>query len=380
MPPPPDTPTAGLKTMRRVDPNLLWPAALIGGLVPLLAAIDPALRYDHIVPSQDPWSQWPLTPGITLGTLAIVWLYIAGQRPSPVSPNDRLGALRHLAFFGGVAAVFLALQSPIEPISDRIFIVHQVEHMLLRTVGPMLLMLATPQAALLRGLPAWVRRYVLTPLLASRPVRVLGVFGHPAVATALLIVTSYFWMIPGYHDLAILDEPVHELWHTTLLLSGLIFFWRIFDPRPYPLGASMTARIFMLGLAAIGNILLGSYLSFKSQPLYYAYDELGRLWAIDPLIDERFGGLTMWIPGSMMFAAAALLMVYRQARQEDSATTRSDRSSKTATTAEALSRPWPANRRLAIGLLGGAATILIITFATAMIYHYSARHPGLAAF
>jgi putative membrane protein len=183
-------------------------------------------------------------------------------------------------------------------------------------------------------------------------------------------------MIPRYHDLAILDEPVHYLWHTTLLLSGLIFFWRIFDPRPYPLGASITARIFMFGFAAIGNILLGSYLSFKHQVLYHAYDEVGRLWAIDPATDERFGGLTMWIPGSMMFAAAAMLMVYRQARQEDLATTRPHTSSTIAmTSTEALSRPRPTNRELAIGLAGGAVTILVITFATVMIYHYSTQHP-----
>jgi putative membrane protein len=342
--------------MQRVDPSLLWPAALVGGFVLLLAAVDPALRHGHIVSSHDPWSEWPLTPGITLGTLAITWLYIAGQRPARVSPNDRPGAARHLTFFGGVAAVFLALQSPIEPISDRLFIVHQVEHMLLRTVGPMLLMLAMPQAALVRGLPAWARRHVLPPLLGSRPVRVLGVLGHPTVATALFVGTTYFWMIPRYHDLAILDEPVHYLWHTTLLVSGLIFFWRIFDPRPYPLGASMTARVFMFGLAAIGNILLGSYLSFKHQVLYHAYDEVGRLWAIDPATDERFGGLTMWIPGSMMFAAAAMLMVYRQARQEDLATTRPHTSSTIAmTSTAALSRPRPTNRALAIGLAGGCS-------------------------
>jgi putative membrane protein len=137
----------------------------------------------------------------------------------------------------------------------------------------------------------------------------------------------------------------------------------------------------MLGLAAIGNILLGSYLSFKNQLLYHAYDEMGRLWAIDPVIDERFGGLTMWIPGSMMFAGAGLLMVYRQARQEDRAMTRPRISGNIALrSSDALLRPRPTNRGLAIRLLCGAATILIITFVTAMIYHYSARLPVLAAF
>ncbi|MBO0739144.1 MAG: cytochrome c oxidase assembly protein, partial [Alphaproteobacteria bacterium] len=360
----------------RAVPDLWWPAALISALVALLAAIDPVLHYGRVISSHDPWSQWPLTPGITLPTLAVLWLYIAGQRTSPVLPNQPSGAFRHLAFFGGVAAVFLALQSPIEEISDHIFIVHQVEHMLLRTVGPMLLMLAMPQAALVRGLPNWVRRRVLTPLLVSRPVRVLGVFGHPAVATILFIGTTYFWMIPRFHDLAILNEPVHYLWHTTLLLSGLIFFWRIFDPRPYPIGASIPLRIFMFGLATIGNIVLGSYLSFKHQVLYSAYGDMGRLWAIRPATDERFGGLTMWIPGSMMFAAAAMLMVYRQARQEDRTAARSRIDGRIAAKSTgSLTQPRPANCRLAMGLLGGAVTILVITFVTAMIYHFSTRHP-----
>jgi hypothetical protein len=54
-----------------------------------------------------------------------------------------------------------------------------------------------------------------------------------AAATLLFIGTTYFWMVPRYHDVAILDEPIHYLWHATLLLSGLVFFWRVLDPRPY---------------------------------------------------------------------------------------------------------------------------------------------------
>lgn len=362
--------------MRRVEPGVLWAAAAIGALLPLLAAIDPALHYSHILAGRDPLSRWPLTPGITLGALAAAWLYIAGQRVAPLMQNNRGRTFRHLAFFGGIAAVFLALQSPIEPVSDHLFIAHQVEHMLLRTVGPMLLMLAMPQAALLRGLPNWARRRVVTPLLASRPVRALGVFGHPAVATVLFIGTTYFWMIPRYHDVAILDEPVHYVWHTTLLLSGLIFFWRIFDPRPAPLGASIPARLYMFGFAAIGNILLGAYLSlFKHSVLYRAYDEVGRLWSIDPLVDERFGGLTMWIPGCMMFAAAAMLMVYRRGLHEDQTAGRR-RNEAVATASETRARQRQQNRKLALGIVGFAATVLAITFAVAILYHYATRHGG----
>ena len=366
--------------MRRVDPSVLWPAVLITGLMPLMAAIEPVLRYDHVVSGLDPWSVWPLTPGIVLVTLLAGWLYIAGQRHLVDAGNDRRGMMRHFAFFGGLAALFLALQSPIERISDHLFIVHQVEHMLLRTVAPMLLVLSAPQAALLRGLPHWARRHVVAPLLGSRTFHALGALGHPAAATALFIGTTYFWMIPRYHDLAILDEPVHYLWHTTLLLSGLIFFWRLLDPRPYPLGASLGARLFMFWLAAMGNILLGSYLSFKSGVLYHAYDEMGRLWAISPLTDETIGGLTMWIPGSMMFAVTAMLMIHRWARQEDRSAARRGNGSETMTVAEFLSRRRSANRKMAIGLLCFAATVLAITFTTVVIYHDAAYHREFAPF
>ena len=108
--------------------------------MPFLAAVDALLRYDHVVTRPDPWSVWPLTPGITLAILLVAYIYIAGQRHSANSANSDHQGLRHFAFFGGLAALFLALQSPIEPISDHLFVVHQVEHMLLRTVAPMLLM------------------------------------------------------------------------------------------------------------------------------------------------------------------------------------------------------------------------------------------------
>lgn len=362
----------------RTDLNVLFPAALIALLMPFLAAVDALLRYDHVVTRPDPWSVWPLTPGITLATLLAAYIYIAGQRHSANSANSDHQGLRHFAFFGGLAALFLALQSPIEPISDHLFVVHQVEHMLLRTVAPMLLMVGAPQAALIRGLPNWMRRYVVSPLLSRPAIRALAFLGHPAVATMLFVGTTYFWMIPRYHDLAILDEPIHYLWHTTLLLSGLIFFWRVFDSRPYPRGTSLGVRLFMFWCASVGNILLGSYLSFKHQVLYHAYGDVGRMWGLSPLDDETCGGLIMWVMGGMMFGATAVLMVYRWALEEDSRVARQNEKYKPVKAADLQPQRKAANREMAIGLVCFVFTVLIITFATVFVYHYSADFSWLA--
>jgi putative membrane protein len=365
----------------RLDPSVLWPAALVGAVMLGLAAIDPLLHEAGALTPPDPWAVWPVTPGITLSILLAAWLYIAGEREPGAAERDRFAGLRHLAFFCGLAALFLALQSPIEPVSDHQFLVHQIEHMLLRTTAPMLLVLAAPQAGLLRGMPGWLRRRVVAPVLGNPAVRALGILGHPAIATVLFVGTTYFWMIPRFHDIAILDEDVHYLWHTTLLLSGLIFFWRLLDPRPSPRGASLGVRLFMFWIAAIGNILLGSYLSLKHEVLYQAYGEMGRLWAISPAVDENYGGLVMWIPGSMMFVLTAMLMIYRWAQQEERSLLRSHPGAgPVVTAAEFVGQRRSANRRMAIGLVCFMATVIVITFTTMLTYHFAARPPGLGAF
>lgn len=362
----------------RLNPTLVWPAGVVGGSVLALAAIGPALRIDHIVFGPERWLVWPVTPGISLGIFVVAWLYVAGQRNQVTVDNERYAAWRHLAFFSGLAALFLALQSPIEPLSDHLFFVHQIEHMLLRTSAPMLLVLAAPQAALLRGLPNGMRRYFVRPLLVNPVSRLFGVIGHPAVASAIFIGTTYFWMIPRYHDLAILDEPVHYLWHTSLLLSGLLFFWRILDVRPYPYGASLGVRLAMFWTASVGNILLGSYLTLKHGVLYHAYDELGRLSMISPAVDENYGGLIMWIPGSMMFAATAMLMIYRWAQQEERSLRRSAAVYGAAIgAAEFRLQRSGANRKMAIGLVCFVLTVAALTFTTVLTYHYGEDIPGL---
>ena len=136
----------------------------------------------------------------------------------------------------------------------------------------------------------------------------------------------------------------------------------------------------MFWFASMGNILLGSYLSFKHGVLYHAYDAMGRYW-LSPSVDEQFGGLTMWIPGSMMFAATSMLMIYRWARQEERAVARRQGTSVAALTVEKfLASRRSANRKMAIGLLAFAASVLIISLSVALTDRYAGGAPGTNGF
>lgn len=364
--------------MRKTQ-SVFWPAAAIGGLLLLLWGASLLLRASHLLPpAVSSGFRWQLQPAIVLPTLLLAAVYFLGARQPAAPGEERQKGLRHLAFFGGLAAVFIVLESPLDFLSDHLFVAHMFEHMVLEMVAPLLIVLARPQAALLRGLPSPLRRYVLSPFFGSRLFRALRLLGNPFVATALFVGALYFWMIPYYHDLALREEAFHELWHATLLVAGLILFWRLLDPRPYPLGASLGARLFMFSLASIANILLGSFLAFKSVVLYRAYGPSPHLFGIDALADERFGGLTMWIPGCMMLALAAALAIRHFAREEERREARRPAGREWA--AERLRNQRSQNRRMALGLAFFALAALAITVGTVLVYRYAQLSPGGTAF
>lgn len=312
-----------LECMRRIlSCGLSWLSDVRGALLGVfvagsaLFASEPAFAHGTLEAGESPWLAWRLTPDITLSTLFVAYLYVAGIW-SRRQKTDGPRIWRNVFFFAGLAAIFLALQSPIDAVSERIFLIHQIQHLLLRMIGPMLLMLAVPQALLIAGMPGPLRRCVLSPIVANRSVQnVFGVLAHPVVAAPLFIASLYFWQIPKYHNMAVLNDYVHYLMHTTMLFAGLLFFWRVFDFRPAPLGTRYGVRLLMLWITILANILIGSYLAFKQLVLYPAYDEFGRLGGFSALTDEQLGAATIWIPGSMMGGVAVLIVIHMWGRHE----------------------------------------------------------------
>lgn len=312
-------------------------------------------------------AMWQFEPEIVAGLLIAAALYITGVRKGA---DDRWW--RHALFFGGLVALAAALLSPIEPLADHVFAIHQVEHMLLRSIGPMLILLSHPQAVLMRGMPEWLRRGAVGPLVANRGMRrVFGFLSQPAIATILFVGISWFWMLPHWHDIAILNQPIHYTWHVTLLVSGLFFFSVIFDPRSAPAGPRLGTRLVMFWCAAMGNILLGAFLTFKTLPLYHAYDIMGRMFGLNALTDEQIGGLTMWIPGCMMFAISAILILHRWGVDEERAAARRERlGTSRAYEAERAANLRKSNRALAVGLSSFAMLVLLVALTSAVLYDH----------
>ncbi|MGE6608781.1 cytochrome c oxidase assembly protein [Halomonas sp. NPDC076908] len=68
------------------------------------------------------------------------------------------------------------------------------------------------------------------------------------------------------------------------------------------------------------QIVLGAYIAFSEEVIFDVYEVCGRAWPLDPLDDQRIGGLLTWIPATMMSALGVLIVLsfmFRDARNED---------------------------------------------------------------
>jgi len=217
--------------------------------------------------------------------------------------------------------VLAALVSPIDSIALDLFSVHMVQHMLLMVVAAPLLLAGAPVRPLLRGLPAAFRRGVVRPLARARAVRAtLHALRLPLVAAGLYVAGLYAWHVPALYDAAVENATLHVVEHLWFLGTALLFWSVVIDPVPFRGTLPYAARIvYLLLVGAAQNTILGGLLSFSTRLFYTHYAGRTAAFGIDPVTDQRLGGVIMWVPGDLIFLTAASFSFFYWLQSEEQA-------------------------------------------------------------
>jgi len=230
---------------------------------------------------------------------------------------------RTLSFFLGLLLVYGVMQTYVDYISQHMFWVHRVQHLVLHHLGPFLIMLAVPHEVLGQGLPQRLREGLLLPLWRSRPVRLLyRLVQNPLVSPLLFVGLIYLWLTPSIHFDAMLSSSRYQLMNWSMLVDGLLFWWLVLDPRPPHAHGSLgyPARIVMLWAIMLPQIAIGTHIALSKTVLYDVYSVCGRAWPVSPLVDQITGGVVTWIPAAMMSVLAIVLVLrmwmHHSAREE----------------------------------------------------------------
>jgi cytochrome c oxidase assembly factor CtaG len=261
---------------------------------------------------------------IALTALAAL-LYVLGERRAtrlrgrPRGPRERW---RSLSFALGLATILAALVSPIDTYADKLFWVHMVQHVLLLTVAPPLIVLAAPWSSIWRPLPLGARRSVARTVSRSpgaMPLRALARrLGRPAGAFLAFNVNLVVWHIPAAYDLTLRDEAVHDCEHLLFLLTGILLWAQVIDSPPLRARLSAIGRVYYMVATAVIGWIVSLVLAFASSPLYAAYADLAhRPGGISALADQQIAAGVMLVPGSLTISIFVFIQLYRWLAREE---------------------------------------------------------------
>ena len=265
---------------------------------------------------------WHVDPLVVAGLLAaaVGWVLLA-RRVARLHPAHPIPASRTAAWFGGLAAIAVALLSGIESYDTTLFSIHMVQHLLLMLVAPPLIALSAPITQLLRAAsPSW----------RARMLRVLhsggaGALGHPIVAWLTFTVVMWVSHFSPLFDAALENPLIHDVEHAGFLLAGTLFWWPAVAADPARGRLSYPVRALYLLLQMPPSSFLGMLITFANEPLYAHYATLGSPYGIDALADQQLAGGVMWVAGDVVFILGILCIVAAWMRHEERDTSAADR-------------------------------------------------------
>lgn len=200
--------------------------------------------------------------------VALVWFARGG----------RVAGVRIAAAALGVALVFAAFVTELEPLANQTFLwAHLLQNVVLAEWVPALILLAVP-----RNVAARAAEF---PLF------------RPLVALPLWLATYYVWHLPWIYDAA-LHNP-HSLLHVehlTYFFAGTCLWWPVIHGRH-----SAGAKAAYLFAAFVLASPLGLLLALIPRAIYPFYVDAPRTWGPSPLADQQIAGVTMAAEEALVF-------------------------------------------------------------------------------
>lgn len=283
-----------------------------GALILVGVAIDLLCRF---VPSALPfWMPWEFSwPVFGCTALALAW-YWRGWHA--LGSAVRPATWRVVSFVLGVLSFYAVLQTHFDYLAQHMFFVHRWAHFDLHHAAAFLIALGASGPVLRVGMPSFLR-----PIVDARPLRrVVDFLQHPAVAPFLFVGLLYFWLIPAIHTRVMLDANLYDLMNCTMAINGVMFWSLILDSRPKPPARySHLLRAAMILIIELPQMALGAILSLSMTDYYPVYEICGRILPISALSDQHYGGLIIWLPGTLTSFAAMIVVLWTMRLNEEKA-------------------------------------------------------------
>ena len=277
----------------------------------LLLGSSPAVAHDTGTSHLEP-PGWTLDPAIIVPLVVALVLFATGWGRLRGRSNRGARKLitRARLFAAGWLVLAVALVSPLHEAGERSFAAHMFEHELIMLAAAPLLVLSEPMAVMLWAFSPGGRRR-LGELASTRAVsQTWQALSAPVAATLMQAAALWLWHAPALFDLALANEGWHAAQHLSFLISALLFWTAMLSRRT----AAGVAALCLV-VTSIVSGALGALMAFANSPWYAGYARMGMApFGLTPGEDQQVAGLLMWVPGGLVHAGAALLVMRKLLR------------------------------------------------------------------
>ena len=243
---------------------------------------------------------------VAFGAMA---LYVRGWYCFRRALPELLPAWRLAAFTGGIAALWIAVASPVAHLDHCLLTAHMVQHLLLMVLAAPLILLGAPAIVLMHGLPQrWVRSAVARLRRMGGLQRLGIVCTHPAFCWLAGSFAVIVWHVPAVFERALHSTDWHAFEHASFFSAGVLFWWPVIQPWPSIARSHDWSIPLYLFLATLPCDALSAFLSFCGHVVYQPYLSGHRPFGLSPLDDQALAGALMWVTVTFAYLIPALVV------------------------------------------------------------------------
>ena len=243
--------------------------------------------------------------------LFVSLMYTRGWRRMLGVSASATPAWRAASFLFGMSLVWGALGSPLVAYDHDLLTVHMIQHLLLMTFAPALILLGEPLLAFWHGLPRFGK--VKLGRLFRRPlVRWFAwVLSRPVLCWTVSASTLIGWHVPALFTLGMHSRAWHSVEQTSFLVAGFLFWWPVVQAWPSNATGPQWSTLLYLFLATLPCDILSGFLVFSERVAYPAYFSVPRHFGLSVLEDQQCAAALMWACVTLVYLVPAAILSTR---------------------------------------------------------------------
>jgi cytochrome c oxidase assembly factor CtaG len=239
----------------------------------------------------------------------VALVYLRGWFQLRTSSLKSISGWQLGVFLCGVISIMSAVNPPLAALDHRMLSMHMVQHLLLMTIGPPLILLGNPFLSFRRGFPSSFVPFVLNRFLRWAPTGWLeslltNLLFCWLIATAVLIG----WHLPKAFELAMQSDSWHAIECASFLAAGVLFWMPVIRPLPSKARSPQWSIPVYLFLATFPCDALSAFLTFCGRVVYPHYLHQQRPLNFSALQDQEAAGALMWVFVTFVYLIPAVVV------------------------------------------------------------------------